>query len=173
MPTAFGFGIEIEAVVEPWKVRPHWNNKPQEYYERLALALRNRHLKAVADRLDSNWQAHHPEHYDKWFITRDGSLTGVGNQGRPNILISSAARRITYSSLSRSSLSSFESWNEESRGRDSTILGSNEKGFQSQTKLQLFQVWQSCTCCTTRKEIQTRPAEICGVCSGYPGASGP
>ncbi len=79
--TPFGFGIEIEAVGQPWKVRPEWSNKPQEYYQRLALALSNRGLRALADRLDSGYQAQHPEHYNKWFITRDGSLQGTGTQG--------------------------------------------------------------------------------------------
>ena len=77
----FGFGIEIEAVVEPWKVRPEWSNRPQEYFERLAQALRNRGLKAAADSLNSSYRPQHPEHYNKWFITPDGSLQGSGNQG--------------------------------------------------------------------------------------------
>lgn len=76
----WGFGIEIEAVVEPWKIRPEWRGKPQEYYERLALALRNRRLKSKADRLDASYQPQHSEHYDKWFITKDGSLRAVGDQ---------------------------------------------------------------------------------------------
>jgi hypothetical protein len=77
----FNFGLEVEVVVEPWKVRPEWANRPQEYYERLALALRNRKLKAIADTLTDRYCAQHPQHYDKWFITRDGSLQGQGNQG--------------------------------------------------------------------------------------------
>jgi len=78
----FGFGIEIEAVVTPWKIREEWHNMPQEYYEILAKALKNRRLNAVADRLNTGYQAQHPEHYNKWFITRDGSLRAEGNQGR-------------------------------------------------------------------------------------------
>jgi hypothetical protein len=80
--TRFGFGIEIEAVGQPWKVRDEWRNKPQEYYERLAQALRNRGLVAIADRLNSGYQNQHPEHYNKWFITSDGSLQGTGTQGK-------------------------------------------------------------------------------------------
>jgi hypothetical protein len=79
---SFGFGIEIEAVVKPWKIRPNWRGFPQEYYEILAKALRNRGLKAIADRLNTDYQAQHPEHYNKWFITKDGSLQPEGNQGR-------------------------------------------------------------------------------------------
>jgi len=77
----FGFGIEVEAVVQPWKVRPEWRGKPQEYYERLALALRNRNLKALSDNLAGSYRSH-PEHYDKWFITKDGSLQGSGDESK-------------------------------------------------------------------------------------------
>jgi hypothetical protein len=70
-PTEFGFGIEIEAVVQPWKARPNWI--PAQYYERLAQALRNRDLPAKADSCTESYRKH-PEHYGKWFITRDGSL---------------------------------------------------------------------------------------------------
>lgn len=70
-PTEFGFGIEIEAVVQPWKRRPEWT--PARYYERLAQALRNRDLPAKGDPCTDSYRKH-PEHYGKWFITRDGSL---------------------------------------------------------------------------------------------------
>lgn len=77
----FRFGIEVEAVVEPFKVRPEWQDQPHLYYERLAQALRNRNLPAVADDRLGQYRAQHPEHYDAWFITADGSLRGTGNQG--------------------------------------------------------------------------------------------
>ena len=70
-PTEFGFGIEIEAVVQPWKRRPDWI--PAQYYERLAQALRNRDLPAKGDPCTGSYRKH-PEHYGRWFITRDGSL---------------------------------------------------------------------------------------------------
>ena len=70
-PTELGFGIEIEVVVHPWKRRPDWI--PAQYYERLAQALRNRDLPAKADPCTDAYRKH-PEHYGKWFITRDGSL---------------------------------------------------------------------------------------------------
>lgn len=70
-PSEFGFGIEIEAVVQPWMVRPGW--LPSQYYERLAQALRNRDLPAKADPCTESYRKH-PEHYSRWFITRDGSL---------------------------------------------------------------------------------------------------
>jgi len=69
--TEFGFGIEIEAVVQPWKSRPNWI--PSQYYEWLAQALRNRDLPAKGDPCTDSYRKH-PEHYGKWFITRDGSL---------------------------------------------------------------------------------------------------
>ncbi|KAL2070253.1 hypothetical protein VTL71DRAFT_13279 [Oculimacula yallundae] len=72
----FGFGIEIEAVVKPQNDRLEWRGRPQEYYELLAADLRRRNIPAIADRLNAAWQAQYPQHYDKWFITKDGSLGG-------------------------------------------------------------------------------------------------
>jgi len=63
------FGVEIEVVGEPWKVREGW--RPQQYYDRLQKALENRGLAASVDR---------PDHYDKWFITTDASLHAVEPQ---------------------------------------------------------------------------------------------
>jgi hypothetical protein len=65
------FGVEIEVVGEPWKVREGW--RPQQYYDRLQKALENRGLAASVDR---------PDHYDKWFITTDASLHAVEPQGK-------------------------------------------------------------------------------------------
>ncbi|KAH6633759.1 putative amidoligase enzyme-domain-containing protein [Boeremia exigua] len=72
----FGFGIEIEAVVKPLHHQSTESAPPQAYYEILASELRRNGLPAVADRLNQAWQAQHPDHYDKWFITKDGSLHG-------------------------------------------------------------------------------------------------
>lgn len=76
----FGFGIEIEAVVQPRRVRPEWRHKPEKYYEKIAASLRKRHLVAVADDLKGSYRSH-PEHYNKWFITSDASLRGTGDEG--------------------------------------------------------------------------------------------
>jgi len=76
----FGFGVEIEAVVQPRKIKPEWRRKPEEYYKKLASALRKRGLSAVADDLSGSHRSH-PEHYDKWFITKDGSLRGERDEG--------------------------------------------------------------------------------------------
>jgi hypothetical protein len=84
--TEFGFGIEIEAVVLPWKRRPDWI--PAQYYERLAQALRNRDLPAKGDPCTDSYRKH-PEHYGKWFITRDGSLAmrpGCSMETTPHLL---------------------------------------------------------------------------------------
>ena len=67
------FGIEIEMRAKPHKVRPPLKEKHVLYYNKLAAALRNRGLKALADDLQSTYTKH-PEHYDKWWITKDGTL---------------------------------------------------------------------------------------------------
>lgn len=71
------FGVEIEVVGEPWKVREGWT--PQQYYERLQKALQNRGLSAVAD--TSTVNENRPDQYDKWFITTDASLYAVQPEG--------------------------------------------------------------------------------------------
>ncbi|KAI0420541.1 putative amidoligase enzyme-domain-containing protein [Xylaria grammica] len=76
----YHFGIEIEVRVEPHKIRPPLSEKHALYYEKLAAALRNRGLKAKADDLTGTYHKH-PEHYDKWYVTKDGSL------GNPQDLI--------------------------------------------------------------------------------------
>jgi hypothetical protein len=72
--SALSFGIEIEAVVGPWTIRPEWNTQPANYYETFALALQYRGLIALADSLTTARQSQHAEYYNKWFITGDGSL---------------------------------------------------------------------------------------------------
>jgi hypothetical protein len=69
--TSWVFGVEIEIRAKPHKIRSPLS--PALYYEKLAAALRNRDLKAKADNLASGY-GKHPEHYDKWWITKDGSL---------------------------------------------------------------------------------------------------
>ncbi|KAI3324707.1 putative amidoligase enzyme-domain-containing protein [Xylariaceae sp. AK1471] len=69
----YHFGVEIEVLVKPHKIRNPLSYKHALYYEKLAAALRNRGLKAKADNLLGNY-GKHPEHYDKWWITKDSSL---------------------------------------------------------------------------------------------------
>ncbi|TGJ80069.1 hypothetical protein E0Z10_g8703 [Xylaria hypoxylon] len=79
------FGVEIEVRVKPHKIRNPLSEKHALYYEKLAAALRNRGLKATADDLTGGY-GKHPEHYDKWWITKDGSL------GNPEALMHKEGR---------------------------------------------------------------------------------
>jgi hypothetical protein len=74
---SFFFGVEIELIAEPHTVRHPLVRK--FYYEKLAASLRYHGLNAVADSLEGRYRKH-SEHYDKWFITKDGSL---GNPTHP------------------------------------------------------------------------------------------
>ncbi|KAI1417909.1 putative amidoligase [Hypoxylon sp. FL1857] len=76
--TDYFFGIEIEVRVNPHTVRNPLQEKHALYYEKLAAALRNRGLKSKADDLQHR-HIRHPEHYDKWWITKDGSLGNPEN----------------------------------------------------------------------------------------------
>ena len=76
--SSFCFGVEIEAIVEPHTVRHPL--KRAVYYEKLAQALRNRGLSAKADNLEGKYRKH-AEHYDKWWITKDGSLGDPDHPG--------------------------------------------------------------------------------------------
>ncbi|KAF5532982.1 swim zinc finger domain-containing protein [Fusarium mexicanum] len=69
----YHFGIEIEVIVEPHKIRTPLSTKHALYYSKLAASLRKRGLKAKADDLQQGYNKR-PEHYDKWWITKDGSL---------------------------------------------------------------------------------------------------
>lgn len=72
------FGVEIEAIVEPHKVRDRLDR--HLYYLKLAAALKKRGLSAHAETRGQNYQKH-PEYYESsWWITRDGSL---GNPTHP------------------------------------------------------------------------------------------
>lgn len=68
---AYYFGIEIEIIAAPHKVRHPLVRA--FYYEKLAAALRKRGEPAVADTLQGKYRKR-PEHYNKWWITKDGSL---------------------------------------------------------------------------------------------------
>lgn len=71
--TDFHFGIEIEVIVAPHKVRYPLEEYHALYYGKLAASLRKRGLRAEADNLREGY-GKRPEHYDKWWITKDGSL---------------------------------------------------------------------------------------------------
>lgn len=65
------FGIELEIIAAPHTVQHpflRW-----VYYEKLAESLRSCGAPAIADRLNGGYSKH-PEHYNKWWITKDGSL---------------------------------------------------------------------------------------------------
>ncbi|TDZ54329.1 hypothetical protein CTRI78_v006384 [Colletotrichum trifolii] len=68
----YSFGIEIEAIVRPHKIRPNLPSLHALYYSKLAASLRKRNLDAQSDPLILHKK--HPEHYDKWWITKDVSL---------------------------------------------------------------------------------------------------
>ncbi|KAJ6128017.1 amidoligase enzyme-domain-containing protein [Penicillium samsonianum] len=78
---SFYFGVEIELIAEPHVVRHSQGRR--FYYEKLAASLRNHGLNAMADSLEGRYRKH-SEHYDKWFLTKDGSL---GNPAHPAIPI--------------------------------------------------------------------------------------
>ncbi|KAI0481571.1 putative amidoligase enzyme-domain-containing protein [Xylaria cf. heliscus] len=69
---SYYFGVEIELIAEPQYVQEPLLRRV--YYETLARTLNRYGLSAVADKLDGSRYSKHPEHYDKWWITKDGSL---------------------------------------------------------------------------------------------------
>ena len=74
-----GFGIEIEAVLVLKEAQRGWG--PIQCYKQLADALRRKDLPAIHDSGTSGYRKH-PEHYGRWFITRDGSLRQSSGCGR-------------------------------------------------------------------------------------------
>ena len=68
----YSMGIEIEMRMKPHKIREPLIEKHALYYEKLAAALRNRGLRAKANDLSGG--PRYTDSYDKWWITRDGSL---------------------------------------------------------------------------------------------------
>ena len=80
----YSVGIEIELVVRPHAVFKEGSShfldpKPNENYWRRKLveALKSRGLDAAVG--SSHVSA--PEHYDKWYVTRDGSLQTIKYEG--------------------------------------------------------------------------------------------
>lgn len=70
-PPAYYFGVEIELIATPIKIQ--YPTHRAHYYTKLAKALRSCGAKAISDSLEERYRKH-PEHYDKWWITKDGSL---------------------------------------------------------------------------------------------------
>lgn len=80
----FGYGVEIEAVVQSRRIKPEWRGTLEQRYKKLTSALRKKGLLAVADDLSGSHRPHQ-EHYDTWLITKDGSLRGERDEG--NLLL--------------------------------------------------------------------------------------
>ncbi|GKT55858.1 SWIM zinc finger domain protein [Colletotrichum tofieldiae] len=70
-PDAYFFGVEIELIAAP--IRPRNPFSPEYYYEKLASWIRSFNVRAAADTLVEKYRKY-PEHYNKWWITEDGSL---------------------------------------------------------------------------------------------------
>ncbi|RKK11799.1 hypothetical protein BFJ66_g2115 [Fusarium oxysporum f. sp. cepae] len=68
---SYNFGVELELIAEPKRVRHPLLRAV--YYEELATSLRYDGAEAEADKLNQRYRKR-PEHYDKWWITKDGSL---------------------------------------------------------------------------------------------------
>ncbi len=78
------FGVEIELIAKPHKIRSPLRRC--DYYEKLAESLRRQGEKATADKLDGRYRKH-PGHYDKWWITKDGSLGNPPHpQSKPDLI---------------------------------------------------------------------------------------
>jgi hypothetical protein len=72
----FQFGIEIEAVLKPKDRHGHSEVSSSEqasYRDKLASALRHKGLKSASHPANDP-RKNFPEHYNKWFITKDRSL---------------------------------------------------------------------------------------------------
>ncbi|KAG6038730.1 hypothetical protein E4U41_003781 [Claviceps citrina] len=68
----YNFGVEIETIGKPYGGGESFTNV--DWYRQLAQKLRNRGIDAIHD--DCSRYSKHPEYYgNKWFVTRDGSLT--------------------------------------------------------------------------------------------------
>ncbi|KAI1417907.1 putative amidoligase enzyme-domain-containing protein [Hypoxylon sp. FL1857] len=74
------FGVEIELIASPQSIQHPLLRRA--YYQKLAESLQSYGLRSVADRLDGSRYRKHPEHYNVWWITKDGSL---GDPEHPRI----------------------------------------------------------------------------------------
>ncbi|KAI8626746.1 putative amidoligase enzyme-domain-containing protein [Xylariaceae sp. FL1651] len=86
---SYFFGVEIELIAKPFVVdRPLLR---RVYYEKLASSLNSHGVYAIADKLNGSYRKH-PEHYGKWWITKDGSL---GNPEHPLIPLEAVSPILT------------------------------------------------------------------------------
>ncbi|KAL2076226.1 hypothetical protein VTL71DRAFT_1169 [Oculimacula yallundae] len=86
---SYHFGVEIEIISEPHTVQNPLLRA--FYYEKVAAALRARGQPSVADTLQDRYRKR-AEHYDKWWITKDGSL---GNPDHPLIPLEAVSPILT------------------------------------------------------------------------------
>ncbi|KAK4213460.1 swim zinc finger domain-containing protein [Rhypophila decipiens] len=93
MASSYSFGIEIELIAEPRHVSGPHRHRRAVLYEDLASAIRFQGSYADADTLQERYRKH-PEHYNKWWITKDGSL---GNPEDPLSQFDLEHRSLEYS----------------------------------------------------------------------------
>jgi hypothetical protein len=68
------FGVEIEVVLRPQNTESHRTDVSGSVWRgKFAEALKRRGLKAFARPVNET-RKNFPEHYNKWFITKDASL---------------------------------------------------------------------------------------------------
>ena len=70
----YSFGVEIEIIARPHRIKDLHERSHAEYYRDLSDAIKARLLSSASDPLPARGYQKHPEHYDKWWITKDGSL---------------------------------------------------------------------------------------------------
>ncbi|KAI0411871.1 putative amidoligase enzyme-domain-containing protein [Xylaria grammica] len=71
---SYSFGVEIELIARPLDIQHPFPRRV--YYRKLAESVNLQGGSAIADQLDGSRYRKHPEHYDKWWITKDSSLGG-------------------------------------------------------------------------------------------------
>ncbi|KAH6633762.1 putative amidoligase enzyme-domain-containing protein [Boeremia exigua] len=102
---AYYFGVEIEIIAAPHKVRHPLLRA--FYYEKLAAALRKRGEPSAADTLVEKYRKR-AEHYDKWWITKDGSL---GNPAHPLIPLEAVSPILSTNNVWEEDIETFwEAW---------------------------------------------------------------
>ncbi|KAF9777238.1 hypothetical protein IL306_004486 [Fusarium sp. DS 682] len=103
---SYHFGVELELIGEPKRVRHPLLRAV--YYEELATSLRYDGADAEADKLDQRYRKR-PEHYDKWWITKDGSL---GDPNHPCIPLEAVSPVLCTDYSWESEINGFwNSWN--------------------------------------------------------------
>ncbi|EPE08056.1 swim zinc finger domain protein [Ophiostoma piceae UAMH 11346] len=100
---SYTFGVEIEIIAVPHTIRANLQSLTAAYYRKIAAALKVRGLQAGSNPLTPSADGRTPASYDKWWITRDGSLI---------IQPSDAARLVAIEAVSPI-LSTSEDWQRE------------------------------------------------------------